>query len=330
MSSIKYGGVEIIGSGFFVPDAKVSNRKLAENLGVNFEWIDERSGIKERAILNSDLNTSDMAVSAAKAAIKSANITEQEIDMIIIATFSGDYVFPPLSAKVHKELCLPKEAQILDVQLNCAGFATAMSLAYQRLVLDKDLRTVLVIGAELLSRFTDKHDLETAMFLGDGAGACIMRSTNNLDCGLIAEAYLTDSSNYEAVKYKWPDQPTNKSQPPKNFIEMNGLATWKQVITNLPKAIKTALAKANLEADQIDFFIFHQANVRLIEYLMAKLKVNLEKTHINADRYGNTGSASMAIALAEAFQYGKIKKNQNILIAGVGAGYNFSVIIVRT
>lgn len=321
--------VEIAGAGYFLPEKISKNRELAKRLEVDYEWIYERSGIAERRILENGGKASDMAFHASTMAIKDAQIDITEIDMIVVATFSGDHVFPPLSAKLHQLLKLKKDVQVLDVQVNCAGFATALSIAFQRLNNHEIGQCALVVGCEHLTKYVDPNDLESAMFLGDGAGACILKKTDNNQAGLVAEHYMTDSTNYNSVKFDGLSI-FDFDEKGKKFIDMNGIATWKQVITNFPRTLRKALANADMLVSDVDVFVFHQANVRLIEYLVSKMKLGAEKTIINAEHYGNTGSASMAIALAESFQKKLIQKNMSIVVGGVGAGYNFSVIVVRT
>jgi 3-oxoacyl-[acyl-carrier-protein] synthase-3 len=179
---------------------------------------------------------------------------------------------------------------------------------------------------ELNSRYINRHDAETAIYCSDGAGAVILGRTEG--AGIVASSFFTDSSNYEAVRHRGGGSSFPKMNatfdPSTDFMEINGLATWKQAITHLPSVIRSACAKAETDILSIDFLIFHQANLRLIEYIMGKMKFPLSKTYTNIQEIGNTGAASVAIALSEAVEKGLIKHNDTLVLAAVGAGFNFA------
>jgi 3-oxoacyl-[acyl-carrier-protein] synthase-3 len=266
-----------------------------------------------------------MATIAAKKILDKYNIDPNKINLIVTATFSPDYMFPPVSAKIQSNLGA-KNAQIIDVNTNCTGFVTALTVASDRMRVDDNYEYALVIGVELHTRFINPEDKETAIYFSDGAGVALLGRVNK-NFGIINSKFLTDSSTYESVRFRGGGSSypfvNRKFIPEIDYIEMNGLATWKQAITNLPKVIKELLIKSNLEITDIDFCIFHQANLNLIQYIMAKLKIPLEKTFTNVDEIGNTGSASIGIALSQAIDLGKILPGQKVLLAGVGAGFNF-------
>jgi 3-oxoacyl-[acyl-carrier-protein] synthase-3 len=238
-------------------------------------------------------------------------------------------MFPPVSAKIQKNLNATN-AQIIDVNTNCTGFVTALTVASDRMSTDETVKYAIVIGSELHTRYINPLDKETAIFFSDGAGVAILGQVNE-GYGIIKSSFKTDSSTYESVRFRGG----GSSYPYRNrefdvtvdFIEMNGLATWKQAITNLPIVIKDVCKKAELQVEDIDFCIFHQANLNLINYVMAKLKIPIEKTYTNVEDIGNTGSASIGIALSEAIDKGLIKKGDKVLLAGVGAGFNFGASI---
>jgi 3-oxoacyl-[acyl-carrier-protein] synthase-3 len=238
-------------------------------------------------------------------------------------------MFPPVSAKIQKNL-QAKNAQIIDINTNCTGFVTALTLAADRMKSDSEIKYALVIGVELHTRFINPTDKETAIFFSDGAGVALLGQVDNR-FGIIDSKFTTDSSTYESVRFRgggssYPFLNRNFN-PEIDYIEMNGLATWKQAITNLPIVIKAVLDRAEIEVSSLDFCLFHQANLNLIQYIMMKMKIPLEKTYTNVQEIGNTGSASVGIALSEAMQYGKIKSGDKVLFAGVGAGFNFGASI---
>jgi 3-oxoacyl-[acyl-carrier-protein] synthase-3 len=323
-------GIGIICTSHYIPKYLQTNEELCKVMtDVTPEWILSKTGIKRRFIASSDESTSSMASEAAEEAIRKCNINPEDIGLIVVATFSPDYMFPPVSAKIQKNL-MARNAQIIDINTNCTGFVTALTVASDRMKVDETVKYAVVIGAELHTRFINPKDKETAIFFSDGAGVAILGQVEE-GAGIIKSSFKTDSSTYESVRYRGG----GSSYPFKNrefdesidFIEMNGLATWKQAITNLPIVIKDACKKAEMQIEDIDFCIFHQANLNLIQYVMAKLKMPAEKTYTNVEEIGNTGSASIGIALSEAMDKGLIGAGSNVLMAGVGAGFNFGASI---
>jgi 3-oxoacyl-[acyl-carrier-protein] synthase-3 len=323
-------GIGILATGHSLPETIQTNKELCLHMqDVTPEWILSKTGIQRRYVAGETDSASSLAVSAALKAIEKAGIGVDQIGLIIAATFSPDYMFPPVSVKIQKEL-KATNAQIIDINTNCTGFVTAMTLAADRMKSDSDIKYSLVVGVELHTRFIDKSDKETAIFFSDGAGVAILHQVAKGQ-GILASKFKTDSSTYEAVRFRGGGSShpfTNRAfQPEVDYIEMNGLATWKQAITNLPVVIKNTCACISMPVEDIDFLIFHQANLNLIEYVMAKLKVPKSKTFTNVEEIGNTGSASVGIALSEAFDKGLIKEGSYLMLAGVGAGFNFGASI---
>jgi 3-oxoacyl-[acyl-carrier-protein] synthase-3 len=314
-----------------LPDHAEDNETLCRGLEVTPEWIVEKTGIQRRYIAGADESASDYAVKAAQRALEMAEIGADEVDLIIGCTFSGDYIFPPLSAKVQMEL-KAASAQIFDVQANCTGFVTGLTIASDRMKIDPSVRYALVIGVEFLSRYIDRTDVNTAIYLSDGAGAAVLSRTEP-ELGIKASAFHTDSSNYEAVRMRgggsrFPLQ-GRSFDPAIDLMEMNGIATWKQAITHLPKVIRKACEKSGVELLSVDFLLFHQANLRLIEYIVRKLGFELSKTYTNVQLVGNTGSASLAIAMSEAVGKSLLKNGDLVVLAAVGAGFNFGASVWR-
>ncbi len=323
-------GIGILGASHYLPEKIQTNKELCEVMtDVTPEWIISKTGIKRRYIARPEDSASSMATAAAKKLIAAKNIAVEDIDLIIVATFSPDYMYPPVSAKIQLNLGA-KNAQIVDINTNCTGFVTALTLASDRMRVDETLKYTLVIGVELHTRFINPQDKETAIYFSDGAAAALLGKVVK-DTGIINSKFLTDSSTYESVRFRGGGSSYPLAHrtfdPQIDYMEMNGLATWKQAITNLPKVIKDLLVKADMKIEDIDFCIFHQANLNLIQYVMAKLKVPEDKTFTNVEEIGNTGSASVGIALSEAMEKGKIKPGQTVLFAGVGAGFNFGASI---
>lgn len=323
-------GIGILGASHYLPEKIQTNEELCEVMtDVTPEWILTKTGIKRRYIATIDDSSSSMATIAAKKMLDKFNISPDKISLIVTATFSPDYMFPPVSAKIQLNL-QAKNAQIIDVNTNCTGFVTALTIASDRMRIDDTYEYALVIGVELHTRFINPQDKETAIFFSDGAGVALLGKVKK-GLGIINSNFHTDSSTYESVRFRGGGSSypfLNRLFTPEiDNIEMNGLATWKQAITNLPKVIKDLLLKSDLKMEEIDFCIFHQANLNLIQYIMAKLKIPLDKTYTNVEEIGNTGSASIGIALSEAIELSKVKSGQKVLLAGVGAGFNFGASI---
>lgn len=323
---MKEYGIGILGASHYLPERIQSNEELCKIItDVTPEWIISKTGIKRRYLASNEDSSSGMSTRAAKKLLADLNVSVEEIGLIVVATFSPDYMFPPVSAKIQQNLNA-KNAQIIDINTNCTGFVTALTLASDRMLVDHSVKYSLVIGVELHTRFINPADKETAIFFSDGAGVALLGKVPQ-GFGIIDSKFLTDSSTYESVRFRgggssFPFAGRLFSSEI-DYIEMNGLATWKQAITNMPKVIRDLLTKSNLQIENIDFCIFHQANLNLIQYVMSKLKISMDKTYTNVEEIGNTGSASIAIALSEAIQLDKIKSGQTILLAGVGAGFNF-------
>lgn len=333
MKIMKDEGVGIIGTGHYLPSKIQSNEELCALIPeLTPEWIISKTGIKRRYHLAADETASSMAIEACKNAITNAKIDIKEIGLVIVASFSQDYLFPPMSAKIHSYFGLVKDCQILDINTNCVGLVTALTVASERMKCNTSIKNALVIGAEVLSKYTNPKDKETAVFFSDGASAVVLGRVDDA-LGFRSAKFMTDSSTYESVRMRGGGSSfpiAEKSEDLKVlYAEQNGLATWKQAVTNFPVVIQKLLEKENLKIDEIDFFIFHQANGFLIDYLMKKMKVPLNKTYTNVEEIGNTGSASIGIALSEAFSKGLIKKGSNLLIAGVGAGFNFGACLFK-
>jgi len=324
-------GVTIAGVGHHLPDLIEDNEILCANLDVTPDWIIEKTGIKRRYLARPEDSASDYAAKAAQNALDMAGISTEDVDLIVVCTFSGDYIFPPVSAKVQL-LLKALHAQIFDVQANCTGFVTGLTVASDRMRVDPTVRNALVIGVEMNSRYIDRTDVNSAIYMSDGAGAAVLTRTK-VGMGIMASAFHTDTSNFEAVRMRGggssftsKDRPWN---PEVDYMEMNGIATWKQAITHLPTVIRKACAKSGIDPKEVDFLIFHQANLKMIEYVVRKMGYGLEKTFTNVEEIGNTGAASVGIALSEAVSKGCMKDGQLVVLAAVGAGFNFAASVWR-
>lgn len=331
MSTSAASGIGIVGVGHHLPEQVEDNATLCRQLTVSPDWIVEKTGIQRRRLAAPGDSASGYAGAAARKALAMAGVKASEVDIVVACTFSGDYVFPPLSAKLHQDLGV-RGGQIFDIQANCSGIVTGLTAASDRMRSDDELRHALVVGVELCSRFVERGDVNTSIYLSDGAGAIVLGRCES-DGGIRASAFHTDSSNYESVRLRGG----GSSHPllgraydaAVDAMEMNGLATWKQAITHLPQVVRKACGRAGVDVAAVDCLVFHQANLRLIEYIVRKMGLDMRRTFTNVQEIGNTGSASIAIALSEAVEHGAIRPDDIVVLAGVGAGFNFGASVWR-
>ena len=219
--------------------------------------------------------------------------------------------------------------QVFDLQANCTGFVVGLTVASDRLKSDLTMRNALVVGVEVNSPYIDRSNVDTAVYMSDGAGAVVL-SRCDPKFGICGSAFSSDSSNYEAVRLRFGGSRYREvDEEASMFMEMNGIATWKQAIINLPPVIRKACRNSGVELEQVDSIIFHQSNWNMIEYVTKKLGLNLDQTYSNVKEIGNTGAASVAIALSEAIHKKFIKRDQILVLAAVGAGFNFGASIWR-
>ncbi len=226
---------------------------------------------------------------------------------------------------MQKELKAPN-AQVFDIQATCTGFLTGLTIATDRMLIDSTIEYALVIGVELQSRFAERKNVETAIFFSDGAGAAVLGRVPNGQ-GIITSSFHADTSTYELVRLRGGGSSFpgigRKITPEIDYMEMNGLAIWKQAITNLPISVRRVCNKAHIPIEEIDLFLFHQANLKLIYYVLKKLKIDVKKTYTNVEKIGNAGAASLAIVLSEAVQKNIVKEKQYVLMTAIGAGFIF-------
>lgn len=323
------GGVGIIGVGGYVPETVLKSADVEVRAGMPAGDIEKKVGVRERRIVNDDETASGMSAASAKQALQRAGVEAAALDLILSCSFTPDYLMPAMATKVH-QLLGAKRAAAFDIVANCTAFQVGLGVASDRLRCDPSLATALVVGTAINSRYIDWSDQSASMYFGDGSGAAVMARVPG-GFGLLATDVFTNSSAYEAVRIRGGGS-SHRHRPDdgvSHFIELRGMDVWKQAAQHQPVAIKAALEKAGLTVADVDCFIFHQANLHLISYLMGKMKVPAEKTHTNVERYGNTAEASMALALAEAVELGKIKHGDIVVISGVGAGFTFGASVMR-
>ena len=322
--------VGIKGMGYYVPENVVTNFDLEKIVDTTDEWIRTRTGIEERRFASPDEATSDLSYKAALKAIEVAKIDKNQIDMIIVATCTPDYIAQGTSCLVQNKLGLTS-IPCLDVNAACSGFIYGMSMAYS-LVKSKIYKNILVVGAETLSRIIDMQDRNTCVLFGDGAGAVII--------GEVEEGYgilglSLGAEGEDDMVLKVPDGGTRKPNNEEtiknreNFLIMKGKEVFKFAVTVLPKVTLDALEQAKLSVNDLSMIFPHQANERIIEAASKRIEFPLEKFYMNLNRFGNTSAASIAIALGEALEKGLVKKGDNIALTGFGAGLTYGSMVMK-
>lgn len=292
------------------------------------EWIRQRTGIKERHLSNGKEGTTYMATHAAEAALENAGITADELDMIIVATVSADTYVPSTSCQVQGAIGAIR-ATCFDLNAACSGFLFAMNTAYAYIEMGM-AKTILIIGAETLSREVDWSDRSSCILFGDGAGAAIMRQEEGKG-GLIASVTGSDGSQGDVLtcKGRGIQNPFHQSKRKKDYLRMEGQAVFRFAVTMVPRCIKQILKKTGYDTEDIKFFVLHQANVRILELIAKRLKVDIDKFPMNLDRYGNTSSASIPILLDELNRNNLLEPGDKIVLSGFGGGLTWGAVLIE-
>ncbi|MBC2850797.1 ketoacyl-ACP synthase III [Cetobacterium sp. 8H] len=327
---MKLKNVGIIGLGTYVPERIMTNFDFEKIIDTSDEWIRTRTGIEERRFADETQATSDLGAAASIKALEKAGLTAEDIDMIILATTTPDYPIQS-TACVVQELIGAVNAAAVDVNAACSGFVYALTMA-KALISSGMNKNVLVIGAEVLSKCVDMQDRNTCVLFGDGAAAAVVSEVEAgegiLSQFLGAEADVKGSLRTPAGGTRLPLSQKVLDER-LNFLQMKGQDVFKFAVKALPKATLEALNGANLTADDIDMVFPHQANVRIIEAASKRLGIPMEKFYLNLNRYGNTSSASIGIALGEALEKGLVKKGDTIALTGFGAGLTYASMIIK-
>jgi 3-oxoacyl-[acyl-carrier-protein] synthase-3 len=325
------GGVGVLGVGKYLPTRVVTNQELEAWTGLAVETIEEKTGIKTRRIVDDGETASAMSAAAAGEAVVRARISPEALAILIACTFTGDYVFPALACKIQA-LIGAKNAGAFDLLANCTGFQVGLGVVSDRMRCDPSLSYGLVVGTALQSRFINWKDASSAVYFGDGAGAAVLGRVPP-GYGILATEVFSNGKVFDSVRMRgggssYPMRRANVDHG-LQYYEIDGMEVWKQVVQYQPQVIRRSLEKLGLTEKDVDYFIFHQANLRLIEYLMAKMRVPMRKTYTNVVDYGNTADASQAIALCEAVENGCLRRGDLVVISGVGAGFTFGSTVMR-
>lgn len=319
----------VLGTGSYLPPTRVTNQALAERLAqqgieTSDEWIMARTGIHARYFASPEQATSDLARVAAQRAIAAAGIDLQAIELIIVATSTPDFVFPSTACLLQDKLGIRNGGAAFDVQAVCSGFAYALAVA-DGLIRSGAHRNALVIGAETFSRLLDFKDRTTCVLFGDGAGAVVLGVSDQP--GLLASALHADGSHAHILCT--PGNVNGGVIQGSAFLHMDGPTVFKLAVNVLEEVALEALAKAGMSADQVDWLIPHQANIRIMQGTCRKLGLPLERMIVTVGEHGNTSAASIPLALDVAVRDGRIKPGDRVLVEGVGGGFTWGAAVIR-
>ena len=329
---------KITGLGSYVPENVVTNDDLSNMMDTNDEWIQERTGIKERRWIpeGSDDTSAIMGAKAAKIAINKAGLTKDDIDFIVFATLSPDYYFPGCGVQIQDMLDMSTIGAI-DIRNQCSGFVYALSTADQ-FIKTGMYKNVLVIGAEYHSNGLDKttRGRGVSVIFGDGAGACVLSRTEDNKKGILS-SHLHSEGKYAdklivkspSIKHWVPEIINSKEEDISYFPFMDGTFVFKHAVVRFSEVIMEGLTANNLAPNDIDMFIPHQANLRISQFVQHKFKLKDDQVYNNIMNYGNTTAASIIIALTEAFEKGKIKDNDLVVLAAFGSGFTWGSVVIR-
>ncbi|GAB2865281.1 ketoacyl-ACP synthase III [Pseudoduganella ginsengisoli] len=322
---------KIIGTGSYLPEKRVTNQDLAEQLAAkgietSDDWIVSRSGISARHYAEPEQNSSDLAAHAARKALEMAGLQADQIDLIIVASSTPDFFgsFPSTACIVQRKLGMTNHSAAVDVQAVCSGFVYAVSTAdaFIRAGVHKN---VLVIGAEVFSRILNFEDRTTCVLFGDGAGAIVLSASE--EPGILATKLHADGRHSDILSV--PGTLAGGAVAGSSYLYMDGQAVFKLAVTVLEQVANEALEHAGMSAEELDWLIPHQANIRIMKGTAKKLRMPEEKMVVTVDQHGNTSAASIPLALDIAVRDGRIKKGDNVLMEGVGGGFTWGAVLAR-
>jgi 3-oxoacyl-[acyl-carrier-protein] synthase-3 len=315
--------ISITGLGCHVPDKVVTNGDLAAMVDTNDQWIRERTGIRERRIAADDEALTDIALPACRRALEMAGVAAASIDLLIVATVTPDMAFPSAAALLADTLGMP-DAAAYDLSAGCTGFVYAIAQAHGMLASGLAKRA-LVVGGDVLSKILDWTDRSTVVLFGDGAGAVVMEAVD--EGGFLGFELGADGAGGENL---WlPGSGSRHFDDPEKFVKMNGREVFKFATRVMVSSAEAILAECGKTIDDVDVYVPHQANVRIIDHAVRKLGVAEAKTVVNVERYGNTSSGSIPLALADAADDGRLKPGKLVLLTGMGAGLTWGSALIE-
>lgn len=325
-------GVKILSTGRYLPARILTNEELTRMVDTSDEWITTRTGIKERRIAAEGELSSDLGAAAAKIALDRAGLGPQDIDMLICATITPDKIFPSTACYIQHKIGAA-DAPAFDVSAACSGFIYALSVA-SGFIRSGAVKRVLVVGAEVLSKFTDWRDRATCVLFGDGAGAMILEAAAPGEPDALLSFFIGADGQYSELLHI----PAGGGAAPAaestvkdrlHFMKMSGKEVFKVAVTKMADAFEKALAKTSLRPSDISLLIPHQANMRIIDAVARRLEFPMEKTYVNVHKYGNISAATTIVALDEAMESGRVKKGDVISLVAFGGGFTWGAAIIK-
>ena len=325
----------IAGTGFYVPPKIVTNADLSQYMNTTDKWIRERTGIQARRFVDKGIGPSDLAIPATEQALNSAGLSVEDIDFMIFATSTPDYYIPGSGCLLQEKMGF-NEIGTLDIRVQCSGFVYGISIAEQYIKTGA-FKNILLVGAEVQSTAMDfsNEGRDTAVIFGDGAGVAIIQSTEE-DRGILSTHMHTEG---KYLKELWVEAPASRAGYPrilpeyleqgKQYLKMNGREVFRHAVKRFDEVINEGLIANNLNADDIDMLIPHQANLRITQMIQKKLGLNDDKIYSNIHKYGNTTAASIPIALAEAVVEGKVSKGDIVVFASFGSGFTWASAVIK-
>ncbi len=324
---MKFIRSEVIGHGHYAPAKVLTNDDMAQMVETSDEWITTRTGIKARHVVEDEIN-SDLSLKAAQMALKTAQIGAEDLDVVILATVTPDYTTPATAIRIASQLGVKPGTPAFDMSAACSGFVYALAMADNMIRLGQ-AKTALVIGAETLSKITDWTDRNTCVLFGDGAGAVVLRAHegngNSQDVGILATKLFADGTHFDNLRTTGGVSATQNA----GFVSMDGKEVFKFAVNSMPEAAEAAMQEAGITAQEVDWIIPHQANIRIIENVGKKLNISDEKVIVNIANYGNTSAATIPMALSERMSDGTIKKGDVVVLTAMGAGFTWGGAVIR-
>ena len=319
----------IAGTGSYVPAKVLTNVDLERMVATSDDWIVERTGIRERHVAGPGEACSDLAVKAAERALAAAGVRAADLDMILLATCTGDYPLPATACLIQHRLGAT-HAAACDLSAACCGFVYALSVADA--YVKSGMRHVLIVGSEVMSAITDWTDRNTCILFGDGAGAAVISACEN-DSGILSTHLRSDGSLWDLIAVpgggsRLPPSETVVAER-MQYVKMKGNETFKVAVRTLEEVARETLAANNFQVEDLDLYIPHQANIRILKAVASRLGLPPEKVMLNLDRYGNTSAASIPIALDEAVRQGRIKEGSLVMLGAFGAGLTWASALIR-
>ncbi|MCS7152048.1 MAG: ketoacyl-ACP synthase III [Endomicrobia bacterium] len=324
--------VKILSTGHYVPPKVLTNFDLEKMVDTSDEWITTRTGIKERRIVEPNISSSDIAAEAARNCLNKVNIDINEIDTIIVATITPDMFFPSTACIVHKKLGGKNEPAAFDISAACSGFIYGLTLA-EGLIRNGKSKNLLLIAADVLSKFTNWKDRNTCVLFGDGAGAMLLSATDDEEDAILS-TYLGADGNYDELLYI----PAGGSKMPATIetvekslhtIFMSGKEVFKVAVTKMVEAANKACELAGITTGQIDLLIPHQANLRIITAVGDRLGIPQDKVFVNVDKYGNMSAATVIVGLDQAISNGRVKKGSIVELVAFGGGFTWGATVIK-